>query len=73
MLDERNQSRAIGTSKWESRSRAEIYLGRYKDHVGNITLVLNLRTGYISPQFYLVFNGIFSIAPYLNSFNTPPN
>ena len=73
VLDKKNQSSSIGTPKWESRSRAGIYLGYSKDHTGNVAMVLNLRTRHISPQFHLIFDDTFSTVPYLDSSVTLPN
>ena len=72
ILDEANQG-AIGTPKWEYRSHIYIYLGHYPCHAGSVSLVLNLRTGYVNPQVYVVFDIEFSTVPYLSGSDTPPN
>ena len=72
ILAEANQG-AIGTPKWEPRARAGIYLGHSPCHAGSVALVLNLRTGHISPQFHVVFDDEFSTVPYLSSADLPPN
>ena len=35
------------------------YLGRSKQHASNVTLILNLQTGHISPQYHVVFDDNF--------------
>ena len=46
--------------KWERRSRRGIYLGVSKYHSTTVHLVLNPRTGKISPQYHVVFDDTFS-------------
>ena len=46
--------------KWERRSRRAIYLGNSKDHGSTVSLVLNIETGKVSPQYHLVFDDDFS-------------
>ena len=72
ILDAENQG-AIGTPKWEPRSNAGIYLGHSPCHAGSVALVLNLRTGHVSPQFHVVFDDEFSTVPYLSGNEVPPN
>ena len=45
--------------KWEARSRAGIYLGQSPIHNRNVALVLNIHTGYVSPQFHVKFDESF--------------
>ena len=45
--------------KWEPRSRQAIYVGVSPMHASTVGLVLNQRTGNISPQFHLVFDDFF--------------
>ena len=73
ILDAENQSGGIGTPKWEPRSHTGIYLGQSPCHAGSVALVLNLRTGLISPQFHVIFDDEFTTVPYLQSDNAPPN
>ena len=42
-------------------SRQAVYLGISLQHTGSVALVLNLKTGYISPQFHIVFDDNFTI------------
>ena len=54
VLDAESQSGCIGTSKWDPKSHAGIYLDHSPCHAGTVSLVLNLSTGLISPQFHLI-------------------
>ena len=45
--------------KWDARSRACIYLGQSPIHNRNVALVLNIHTGYVSPQFHVKFDESF--------------
>ena len=73
VLNAPNQSGGVGTPKWEPRSHVGIYLGRSPVHAGNVSLVLNLGTGLVSPQYHLVFDDEFTTVKYLQSSNPPPN
>ena len=46
-------------TKWDARSRAGIYLEQSPIHNRNVALVLNIHTGYVSPQFHVNFNEAF--------------
>ena len=46
--------------RWKPRSRRAVFLGLSKKHASTAPLVLNLNTGYISPQFHCVFDSWFS-------------
>ena len=73
ILDAANQTGGIGTPKWEPRSHSGIYLGHSPCHAGSVALVLNLKTGLVSPQFHLVFDDEFTTVPYLKGSTEPPN
>ena len=73
ILEAANQSGAIGTPKWEPRARTGVYLGHSPCHAGSVALVLSLRTGFVSPQFHLVFDDEFTTVSYLDSTSPPPN
>ena len=49
--------------KWTPQSRQAVYLGISPQHAGSVALVLNLKTGYISPQFHIVFDNDFKKQP----------
>ena len=55
VLDSRLQSGIAGPPKWEPRSRLGIYVGHSPSHAGSVALVLNPRTGHVSPQYHVVF------------------
>jgi hypothetical protein len=46
--------------KWEPRSRQGQFLGYSKVHATTIGLIRNIRTGYISPQFHVVYDEEFT-------------
>ena len=73
ILDAANQSGAIGTPKWKPRSHTGIYLGHSPCHAGSVSLVLNLQSGMVSPQFHVVYDDEFTTVPYLSSAEPPPN
>ena len=43
------------------------YVGRSRIHAGNVSLILNLSTGHVSPQFHVVFDETFSTVPSLKN------
>jgi hypothetical protein len=45
--------------KWNPRSRRGQFLGYSKEHSSTIGLILNLRTGYMTPQFHVVYDDLF--------------
>ena len=45
--------------KWDVRTRAGIYLGQSPINNRNVTLVSNIHTGYVSPQFHVKFDETF--------------
>jgi hypothetical protein len=72
VLDEKLQG--TGTlPKWEPRSRVGVYLGMSPEHAGNVALVLNLKTGHVSPQYHVIFDDTFSTLDYIRSEDQPPN
>ena len=52
VLDEALQQGII-FHKWKERSRVGLYLGRSPNHARNVSLIMNLRTGLVSPQFHV--------------------
>ena len=73
VLDHRLQSGAGKIPKWEPRSRMGIYVGRSPSHAANVSLILNPRTGHISPQFHVVYDDDFTTVPYLRTATVPPH
>ena len=55
--------------KWEDRSRVGIYLGRSKQHATNVSLILNPKTGFVSPQFHCIYDDTFESLKYDNNFS----
>ena len=47
--------------------RVGAYVGRYPIHAGNVSLILNLSTGHVSPQFHIVFDENVSTVPSLKT------
>ena len=45
--------------RWKRRSKVGQFLGVSKHHAGTVALVRNLQTGYVSPQFHVVFDELF--------------
>ena len=48
--------------KWDQRSRVGVYLGQSAQHDPNVSLILNPRTGHISPLFHCVYDDTFDSA-----------
>ena len=49
--------------KWSPRSRRGQYLGMSPLHSTNVGNILNLNTGYISPQYHVVYDDCFTTVP----------
>lgn len=47
-------------NKWSDRSRVGIFMCHSPHHASNVPLVLNTRTGNVSPQFHCVYDDDFS-------------
>jgi len=45
--------------KWKSHSQVGVYLGRSPQHARDVSLVLNLETGLVSPQFHVKLDSNF--------------
>ena len=73
VLDYRNQSGIGGTLKWDPNSRPGVHLRPSLLHDVSIALVLNLKTGHISPQFHLTFDDELSTLSCLNDDVSPSN
>ena len=66
VLDTRFQGASF-IPKWDERVRVGAYVGRSPIHAGNVSLILNLSTGHVSPKFHVVFEKIFSTVPSLKT------
>jgi hypothetical protein len=73
VLDHRLQSETGMIPKWEPRARMGIYVGCSPAHASNVALILNPRTGHVSPQFHIVFDDDFTTVQYLWKTTVPPH
>ena len=62
-----------GLPKWDPRARIGIYLGHSPSHAGSVALVMNPKTGLVSPKFNLEFNDNFETVPHLCAGTVPEN
>jgi hypothetical protein len=49
--------------KWQPRSKRGQFLGFSPDHSSTIGMIRNISTGYVSPQFHVVYDDYFSSVP----------
>ena len=49
-----------GIPRWDPRTVVGLYLGLSESHAGTVALVLNLKTGHVSPQYHVVFDDDFA-------------
>ena len=73
VLDARNQSGIVSVPKWEPRSRMGVNLGFSPVHSSDVALVFNPSTGFVSPQYHLVFDDDFSTLEYVRKQVHPPH
>ena len=60
--------------KWKQRSRLGVYLGPSPNHARSVALVLNPRTGHVSPQFHVKFDDFFETVQSKDTdLDAPPN
>jgi hypothetical protein len=52
--NEMQQGKGHSKRKWSERSRVGLYLGPSPQHARSVHLVLNLETGFVSPQYHHV-------------------
>jgi hypothetical protein len=57
--NEMQQGKGYSKKKWTERSRVGLYLGPSPKHARSVHLVLNLETGFVSPQFHISFDDHF--------------
>ena len=60
VLEPKLQKHGVKIPKWDPRSRRGVNMVFSKMHSTQVGLVLKLFTGSISPQYYVVFDDIFS-------------
>ena len=58
--------------KWQPRSRRGKYLGVSRRHASSVGQILNLKTGYISAQFHVVYDNFFETISAAYDEKTPP-
>ena len=58
--------------RWEPRARRGIFVGFSRVHSSDVPLILNTRTGHISPQYHVVFDDSFSTVESLSANDDPP-
>jgi hypothetical protein len=56
---EMQQGKGYSKRKWTERARVGLYLGPSPQHARSVHLVLNLQTGFVSPQFHVSFDDHF--------------
>ena len=66
------QTNPKGVPKWEPRSRLGIYVGHSPAHAGSVALVLNPKTGLVSPQYHVVYDDQFSTVHHMQYMKVPP-
>ena len=58
--------------KWQSRTRLSMYLGPSSNHSRSVSLVLNPRTGHVSPQFHVKHDEFFkTVNGWHHNYNAP--
>ena len=72
VLDNKMQS-GKKLPKWEVRSRMGVYLGMSMQHARSVALVLNLKTGHVSPQFHVTFDPKFETVRHSLGNLSPPS
>ena len=70
ILDARLQGASF-ILKWDEQVRVGAYVGRSPIHAGNVSLILNLSMGHVSPQFHVVFDEKNSTVPSLKTGSIP--
>ncbi len=60
-------------TKWEPHAQMGIYVGWSPSHASNVALILNPRTGHVSPQFHVVFEDDFTTVQNLCTGTVPPH
>ena len=58
--------------RWQPKSRRAIFMGISPSHSSNVPLVLNLKTGTISPQFHVVLDDYFTTVMSISDSDDPP-
>ena len=72
VLDPRLTAAGAKIPKWQPRSRRGQYVGVSPVHAENIAVIRNLQTGYLSPQYHIVFDDWFETV-YAGEAEEPPD
>ena len=67
------QGGLTGIPKWEPRAINGVYLGHSPSHTGSVYLVLNTRTGHVSPHYHVVFYDTLSTVEHMWKGTVPVN
>jgi hypothetical protein len=59
--------------RWQPKSRLGIFVGMSKFHSSDVPLVLNIQTGFITAQFHVVFDDLFSTVSSIGREEEPPD
>ena len=73
ILDSRLQTNPKGVPKWEPQYRLGIYAGHSPAHAGSVALVLNPKTGLVSPQYHVVYDDQLITVNHMRDLTVPPN
>ena len=60
-------------SEWKPTDISGVYLGHYHSHAGSVELVLHITTGYVSPQYHVIFYHNFSTFDHMRKGTLPGN
>ena len=72
ILDSRLQANPKGVPEWEPQYRLGIYVGHFPAHAGSVVLVLNPKTGLVSPQYHMVYDDQFRKVYHMRDLIVPP-
>ena len=67
------QTNSKGVPEWEPRSRLDIYVGHSPAHPGSVELVLNPKTGIVSPQHHVVYDDQLITVHHMQNLTVPIN
>ena len=58
--------------RWKPRTKRGMFVGFSRANSSDVPMILNLRTGHISPQFHVVFDDTFNTVSSMSSDEEPP-
>jgi hypothetical protein len=59
--------------RWQPRSRRGMFLGLIQEHSSEVPQVLNFSTGWITTQYHVVFDDLFTTVPSIYREHEPPS